>query len=131
MKPHSVFADSLWPSIDLLYDYAPFLQQSIVDGHIGFFPTGITPPRVAIIGAGISGLIAATELLRAGVNDITLFEARDRLGGRAWSQLFDPHYYPRLIAEMGAMRFLPSATELCHHRRFEYHIWGFIAGSGH
>lgn len=115
MKPHSVFADSLWPSIDLLYDYAPFLQQSIVDGHIGFFPTGITPPRVAIIGAGISGLIAATELLRAGVNDITLFEARDRLGGRAWSQLFDPHYYPRLIAEMGAMRFPPSATGLFHY----------------
>jgi len=38
MKPHSLFADSLWPSIDLLYDYAPFLKQSMVVGHIGFFP---------------------------------------------------------------------------------------------
>lgn len=47
MKQHSIFSDSLCPSIDLLYDYAPFLQQTMADGHIGFFPTGITPPRKA------------------------------------------------------------------------------------
>lgn len=102
------------PSIDLLYDYAPFLRQSESDGSIGFFPQGVSPPRVAIIGAGISGLVAATELLRAGVDDITLFESRDRLGGRAWSKPFDPHY-PHLIAELGAMRFPPSATALFHY----------------
>ncbi|MFB9085149.1 NAD(P)-binding protein [Erwinia tracheiphila] len=35
-----------------------------------------------LLGGGISGLIAATELLRAGVSDVTLFETHDRLGGK-------------------------------------------------
>lgn len=105
---------NLSPSIDLLYDYAPFLQQSESEGSIGFFPEYIIPPRVAIIGAGICGLVAATELLRAGVTDITLFESRDRIGGRAWSQPFDPDY-PHILAELGAMRFPPSATGLFHY----------------
>ncbi|ATO31311.1 Tryptophan 2-monooxygenase [Dickeya dianthicola RNS04.9] len=106
--------------VDLLYDYAPFLQLSEAEGRIGYFPPGISTPRVAIVGAGISGLVAATELLRAGVNDITLFEARDRrIGGRAWSQVFDPRY-PHLIAEMGAMRFPSSETCLFHYlNRFD------------
>ncbi|UIA83325.1 NAD(P)/FAD-dependent oxidoreductase [Erwinia tracheiphila] len=60
----------------------PFLQQSVAEGSIGFSPARFTPSRVAIIGGGISGLIAATELLRAGVSDVTLFETHDRLGGR-------------------------------------------------
>lgn len=38
-------------------------------------------PKVAIIGAGISGLRAADVLLTAGV-DVKIFEARDRIGGR-------------------------------------------------
>lgn len=102
------------PSIDLLYDYAPFLRQSENEGGIGHFPEGVMPPRVAIVGAGICGLVAATELIRAGVNDISLFESRDRLGGRAWSQQFIPEE-PHLVAEMGAMRFPPSATGLFHY----------------
>ncbi|WP_223812295.1 FAD-dependent oxidoreductase, partial [Pseudomonas savastanoi] len=46
---------------------------------------------------------AATELLRAGVKDVVLYESRDRIGGRVWSQVFD-QTRPRYIAEMGAMR---------------------------
>jgi tryptophan 2-monooxygenase len=114
MKSCAVLSASLSPSVDLLYDYGPFLRLSEVEGRIGHFPPGVTPPRVAIVGAGISGLIAATELLRAGVDELTLFEARDRIGGRVWTQAFDPHH-PRLIAEMGAMRFPPSATGLFHY----------------
>jgi monoamine oxidase len=41
-------------------------------------------PRVAIIGGGFSGLMAASELV--GHCDITLFEARDRFGGRVFSR---------------------------------------------
>jgi len=37
---------------------------------------------VAVIGAGISGLSAARELKRAGINDFVVLEARDRVGGR-------------------------------------------------
>jgi pyruvate/2-oxoglutarate dehydrogenase complex dihydrolipoamide dehydrogenase (E3) component len=44
-------------------------------------------PNIAIIGAGISGLRCADVLLRNGAR-VTIYEARDRIGGRvcrAWS----------------------------------------------
>jgi monoamine oxidase len=40
--------------------------------------------RVVILGAGISGLVAAYELRKAGF-DCTVLEARERPGGRSWS----------------------------------------------
>ncbi|WP_136658093.1 FAD-dependent oxidoreductase [Nitratireductor sp. XY-223] len=40
--------------------------------------------RVAVVGAGMSGLAAAHRLAAAGV-DATVFEARDRIGGRVWT----------------------------------------------
>lgn len=45
-------------------------------------------PRVAIVGAGFAGLRAADVLLTHGV-DVTIFEARDRLGGRV--SIRSPH----------------------------------------
>jgi monoamine oxidase len=42
---------------------------------------------VAVIGAGLAGLRAATDLLAAG-RDVVVFEARDRVGGRVWSHRF-------------------------------------------
>lgn len=41
--------------------------------------------RIAVVGAGLAGLAAATELVRRGY-DVTVFEARDRPGGRVWSE---------------------------------------------
>src|SRR6478672_1013674 len=40
--------------------------------------------RIVILGAGIAGLVSAYELKRAGW-DVTLLEARNRIGGRAWT----------------------------------------------
>ena len=40
--------------------------------------------RVIVLGAGIAGLVAAYELEQAGFL-VTLLEARDRVGGRAWT----------------------------------------------
>jgi len=52
-------------------------------------PFGLPPApggrrKVVILGAGISGLVSAYELRRAGW-DVTVLEARDRIGGRVWS----------------------------------------------
>ena len=40
--------------------------------------------KVAILGGGIAGLVSAYELRRAGW-DVTVLEARDRIGGRVWT----------------------------------------------
>ncbi|MEX3672186.1 NAD(P)/FAD-dependent oxidoreductase [Paraburkholderia phenoliruptrix] len=114
MNNHVASSQSSSPTVDLLYDYAPFLERTASDGAVGSLSPCGSSPRVAIVGAGISGLVAATELMRAGVSNVTVFEARDRIGGRIWSQAFDPRH-PHLIAEMGAMRFPPSATGLFHY----------------
>jgi polyamine oxidase len=40
-----------------------------------------TPKNIIVIGAGMSGLAASAQLLKAGYN-VTILEARDRIGGR-------------------------------------------------
>lgn len=40
--------------------------------------------KVIILGAGVAGLVSGYELTRAGF-DVTLLEARDRVGGRNWT----------------------------------------------
>lgn len=63
------------------------------------------PKRVIIIGAGLSGLVAGYELIRVG-HDVTILEARDRIGGRVHTEreeFSDGHY-----AEAGAARIPPN-----------------------
>src|SRR5690242_9839474 len=57
--------------------------------------------RVCVVGAGFAGLAAATELAAAGV-DVIVLEARDRVGGRVWSQHLDPADPGSPIIERGA-----------------------------
>lgn len=38
--------------------------------------------NIAIIGAGASGIAAASRLLQGGINDFVVLEANDRIGGR-------------------------------------------------
>ena len=41
--------------------------------------------RVVIVGAGVAGLAAATQLQADGFDDVVVLEARDRIGGRVWT----------------------------------------------
>jgi monoamine oxidase len=54
------------------------------------------------VGAGFAGLAAADELMRAGA-EVTVLEARDRVGGRVWSVPFAGG-----VAERGAEFILPD-----------------------
>ncbi|XP_052859702.1 spermine oxidase-like [Anopheles cruzii] len=58
-----------------------------------------TNPRIVIIGAGASGIAAATTLYRAGLTNITLLEASQRIGGRINSAPFGSNASP---VELGA-----------------------------
>ena len=52
---------------------------------------------VLVIGAGIAGLAAATELQSRGYT-VTLLEGRDRIGGRIWTD----HSWPNAHLDLGA-----------------------------
>lgn len=49
----------------------------------------VADARIAIVGGGIGGLLAATLLQERGVRDVVLFEARETLGGRILSVAAD------------------------------------------
>lgn len=57
--------------------------------------------RVAVVGAGFAGLAAAVDLMDAGV-DVVVLEARDRVGGRVWSEPLDGPGGSGPIIERGA-----------------------------
>jgi len=89
---------------------------------------------VVILGAGIAGLVSAYELRRAGWN-VTVLEARDRVGGRVWTvrggdrieQIGRPdqqcQFSQGLYLNAGAAR-IPTAhqTILGYARRFDVPI---------
>lgn len=106
-------SDNLWRARfpnppDLCFDYRRLVEQ----------PGGIAQAsninhKVAIIGAGITGLTTARELLRCGFTDITLFEQSNRIGGRHLSVVDRslPAGTGSTPFEMGAMR-LPFFNRL-------------------
>ena len=58
------------------------------------------PVNVVVVGAGFAGLMAAWRLQDAG-HEVHVLEARDRVGGRVWSQQLTPGD-PRTLIERGA-----------------------------
>jgi len=61
---------------------------------------------VVIVGAGATGLTAATDLRDAGLR-VTVLEARDRVGGRLWTNAIDGQMY-----EIGGQWVSPDQTAL-------------------
>ena len=86
---------------DLCFDYRRLIEQ---EG--GVARATQTDHRICIVGAGVTGLAAARELLRCGFTHITLIEQSRRIGGRHLTVVNNGgnHKRPATPFEMGAMR---------------------------
>ncbi len=93
---------------DFPFAYDEWLTHK--DG-IGAVPPSQYGKRVAIVGAGVSGMVAAQELMRMGLEPV-VFES-GRIGGRLRSEPFPNS--PNTIAELGGMRFPDAATTFNHY----------------
>ncbi|TKA12516.1 flavin monoamine oxidase family protein [Actinacidiphila oryziradicis] len=94
---------------DFPYAYDDFLAHP---AGLGTIPATAHGTEVAVIGGGLSGIVAAYELMKMGLKPV-VYEA-DQIGGRLRTVGFegcDEH----LTAEMGAMRFPPSSTAFQHY----------------
>jgi tryptophan 2-monooxygenase len=78
---------------------------------LGAVPEAARGAEVAIIGGGLSGLIAAYELMKLGLKPVVYEQGR--LGGRLRSQSFQGA--EGIIAELGGMRFPVSGTGFYHY----------------
>jgi len=78
---------------------------------LGRLPPERLGTEVAIIGGGLSGMIAAYELMRLGLRPVIYESARP--GGRLRSEPFGGDN--GLVAELGGMRFPLSATAFYHY----------------
>ncbi|CAG8690050.1 12346_t:CDS:2, partial [Gigaspora rosea] len=79
-----------------------------------------TNPKICIIGAGMSGLFSSLLLKKAGIDDITILEYQDRVGGRIHTHYFtdDPDDEKRLYGELGAMKvpYIKDRPDLSQHQ---------------
>lgn len=78
---------------------------------LGVLPREAWGTEVAIVGAGMAGMVAAYELLKLGLRPV-LYES-SRLGGRLRSEPFGSA--EGVIAELGGMRFPVSSTCFFHY----------------
>lgn len=78
---------------------------------LGTVPAARHGAKVAIVGGGIAGIVAAHELMKLGLEPVVYESAR--LGGRLYSRPFDGA--EGAIAELGGMRFPLSSTCFYHY----------------
>ena len=78
---------------------------------LGAVPAAAHGAEIAIIGGGLSGMIAAFELMKLGLKPVVYEQGR--LGGRLRSQVFQGA--DGIIAELGGMRFPVSSTGFYHY----------------
>jgi monoamine oxidase len=89
----------------------------------GLLRPSARPKRVLVLGAGLSGLAAAWELVEAG-HEVTVLEARTRAGGRVRT-LREP-FTDGLFAEAGGMAF----NDRYHHLLRYLEIFGLRTATG-
>lgn len=93
---------------DFPYAYDTFLSHP---AGLGGVPAGVFGTEIAIVGAGIAGIVAAHELMKLGLRPV-IYES-ERIGGRLRSEPFKDG--AGAFAELGAMRFPPSSRALFHY----------------
>ena len=93
---------------DFPFDYPAWLEHP---SGLGTLPEEEMGEEVAVVGAGIAGVVAAYELMKLGVKPV-VYEA-GRMGGRLRSQRFGAA--DDVIAELGGMRFPRSSTSFFHY----------------
>lgn len=88
MTRRAFFAGSLGAA-GILPTVSVFPKRNAVSDLAGRGVFAPASPRrsqsVVIVGAGVAGLAAATELHTNGFDDVVVLEARDRIGGRIWT----------------------------------------------
>ncbi len=93
---------------DFPFAYDDWLKHPAGLGHV---PSTAQGAEVAIIGGGISGIVAAYELMKLGLKPVVYEQGR--IGGRLRSQVFQGA--DGIIAELGGMRFPVSSTGFYHY----------------
>ncbi|MCV0439580.1 MAG: FAD-dependent oxidoreductase [Hydrogenophaga sp.] len=78
---------------------------------LGAIPAERLGQEVAVVGAGMAGMVAAYELMKLGLKPV-VYEA-SRMGGRLRSQVFEGGQ--GVVAELGGMRFPASSTAFFHY----------------
>jgi lysine 2-monooxygenase len=78
---------------------------------LGSIPESARGATVAVVGAGLAGMVAAYELMELGLRPV-VYE-RGRIGGRLRSHEFEGA--EGVIAELGGMRFPVSGTSFFHY----------------
>ncbi|MFD3800334.1 flavin monoamine oxidase family protein [Kocuria palustris] len=93
---------------DFPFSYDSYLQHP---AGLGQVPESMHGTEVAVIGAGLSGLITAYELMKLGLRPV-VYEA-GQIGGRLKTASFDAA--PEVVADLGGMRFPVSGRALYHY----------------
>ncbi len=93
---------------DFPFDYPSWLNHP---SGIGSIPAAASGTEIAVVGAGIAGIVAAYELMKMGLRPV-VYEA-GRMGGRLRSEPFGSD--PEAVAELGGMRFPVSGTTFYHY----------------
>ncbi|WP_309106159.1 NAD(P)/FAD-dependent oxidoreductase [Arthrobacter sp.] len=93
---------------DFPFSYDHYLAHP---NGLGSVPPELYGTEVAIIGAGLSGLVTAYELMKLGLRPV-VFEA-DQIGGRLRTANFPSA--PDVVADLGGMRFPVSGKAFYHY----------------
>ncbi|MBG6057134.1 monoamine oxidase [Cryobacterium sp. MP_M5] len=112
--PHPpVPGEAARPPITMLNPDFPFSYDHYLahPAGLGRVPDLKLGTEVAVVGAGLSGVIAAYELLRLGLKPI-VYEAA-RIGGRLKTAEFSAA--PGVVADLGGMRFPESGKAFYHY----------------